>query len=94
MELPYEGDIKAKISSEMQAADQVQRLENLQSCLRKAFKEVTLNNRNSHLKNKAYYDRRAKERKFEVNDKVYLFNPAKAGRCNIFRPFWLKVHLW
>jgi hypothetical protein len=89
MQLLNEGDLKAKISPEIQAADQVQKLENLQSCVQKAYKEVRSNNRNSHLKNKSYYDRKAKERKFEVGDQVYLFNQAKKpGRCNKFRPFW------
>jgi len=46
-------------------------------------------NRKTHQKNKAYYDKKAKERKFEVHDKVYLFCPArKPGRCHKFRSFW------
>jgi hypothetical protein len=88
MVLPKEGDLKAKVSSKIQDADQVQRLENLNSCLRKAYKEVRLNNPKAHQKNKACYDKKAKERKFEVNDKVYLFCPArKPGRCSKFRSF-------
>jgi len=48
-----------------------------------------LNNRKSNQKKKAYYDKKANERKFEVNDKVYLFCPArKPGRCHKFRSFW------
>ena len=40
----------------------------------------------AHQKDKAYYDKKAKERKFEVNDKVYLFCPARRpGRCHKFR---------
>jgi hypothetical protein len=40
----------------------------------------------AHQKNKAYYDKKAKERKCEVNDKVYLFCPVrKPGRCHKFR---------
>jgi hypothetical protein len=36
-----------------------------------------------------YYDKTAKERKIEVNDKVYLFCPArKSGGCRKFRSFW------
>jgi len=89
MVLPNEGDIKAKISPEVQNVDQVQRLENLKYSLLRAYKDVRLNNRKSHQKNKAYYDKKAKERKFEVNDKVLLFSPAKkAGRCHKFRLFW------
>ena len=89
MVLPNEGDLKAKISSHMQDVDQVQKLDNLKSSLLKAYKEVRLNNRKAHQKNKAYYDKKAKERKFEVHDKVYLFCPArKPGRCHKFRSFW------
>ena len=89
MVLPNEGDLKAKISHDIQDVDQVKRLENLKSSLKKAYKEVRLNNQKAHQKNKAYYDKKAKERKFEVNDKVYLFCPArKPGRCHKFRSFW------
>ena len=57
--------------------------------LRKAYKEVRLNNRKAHQKNKSYYDKKAKERMFDVHDKVYLFCPArKPGRCHNFRSFW------
>jgi len=87
--LPNEGDLKVKMSSHIQDVDQVQRLENLKSSLLEAYKEVGLNNRKAHQKNKAYYDKKAKERKFEVHDKVYLFCPArKPGRCHKFRSFW------
>ena len=93
MVLPNEGDLKAKISPDVRDVDQVQRLENLKSNLLKAYKEVRLNNRKSHQKNKTYYDKKAKERKFEVHDKVYLFCPArKPGRCHKFRSF-LQGHL-
>jgi len=61
----------------------------LKSSLLKAYKEVRLNNQRAHQKNKAYYDKKAKERKLEVHDKVYLFCPArKPGRCHKFRSFW------
>jgi hypothetical protein len=89
MVLPNVGDLKAKISSDMQDADQIQRLENLKSSLLKAYKEVRLNNQKSHQKNKVYYDKKATERKFGVNDKVYLFCPAKKpGKCQKFRSYW------
>jgi len=85
MVLPNEGDIKVKLSPEVQDVDRVQGLENLKSCLLKAYKEVRLRNRKSRQKNKAYYDKKAKERKFEVHDKVYLFCPAREpGRCHKF----------
>jgi transposase InsO family protein len=89
MVLPNEGDLKARVSPGIQDVNQVQRLENLKSSLRKAYKEVRINNRKMHQKNKAYYDKKAKKRTFEVNDKVFLFCPArKPGRCHKFRPFW------
>jgi len=73
MILPNEGDLKAKISPEIHDVDLVQRLEYLTASLRKAYKVVRLNNRKAHQKNKAYYDKKAKERNFEVHDKVYFF---------------------
>jgi hypothetical protein len=57
-------DLKPKISPDIQYVDQVQRLENLKSSLMKAYKEVRPNNRKAHQKNKAYYDKKAKERTF------------------------------
>jgi len=89
MVLPNEGNLKAKFSPHIQDVDQVQRLENLKFRLLKTYKEVRLNNRKAHQKKKAYYDKKAKERKFEVHDNVYLFCPAKKpGRCHNFRSFW------
>ena len=89
MVLPSEGDLKARIPHDIQDVDQVKRLENLKSSLKKAYKEVRLNNQKAHQKNKAYYDKKAKERKFEVNDKVYLFCSArKPGRFHKFISFW------
>ena len=63
MVLPNERDLKAKISPDIRDVDQAQRLENLKSSLLKAYKEVRLNNRKAHQKNKAYYDKKTKERK-------------------------------
>jgi len=89
MVLPNDGDLKAKISPDIWDIDQVQRLENLKSSLLKAYKEGRLNYQKAHQKIKAYYDKKAKERKFEVLDKVYLFCPArKPGRCHKFGLFW------
>jgi hypothetical protein len=53
MVLSKEGGLKAKISPDIQNVDQVQRPENLKSSLKKAYKEVRLNNRKAHQKNKA-----------------------------------------
>ena len=77
MVLPNEGDLKAKISPDIQDVDQVQIFENLKSSLLKSYKIVRLNNRKTRQKNKASYDKKAKEKKFEVNNKVYLFCPAR-----------------
>jgi len=89
MVLQNEGDLKTKISPDIQDVDQVQILEILKSSLLKASKEVRLNNWKAHLKNKAHYDKKAKERKFKIHDKIYLFCTArKPGRCHKFRSFW------
>jgi hypothetical protein len=89
MLLPNVGDLKAKVSSNSQDVDQTQRLENLKSSLLRPYKAVRLNNRKSHQENKVYYDKKAKERKFEVYDEVYLFCPAKKpGKCQKFRSYW------
>jgi len=73
MVLPNEGDLKAKISHDIQDVDHVQRLENLKSSLLKGYKEVRLNNWKAHQKNKACYNKKSKERKSEVHDKVICF---------------------
>lgn len=74
MVLPNEWDLKAKVSPGIQDVDQVQRLDNLNSSLMRAYKEVRINNRKMYQKNKAYYDK-AKKRTFEVNDKAFLILP-------------------
>jgi hypothetical protein len=72
MVLPNQGDLKAKVSYDIQDVDQVKRLENLKSSLKKAYKDVMLNNQKAHQKNKAYYDKKAKERKFKVYDSLFV----------------------
>ena len=89
MVVPNEGKLKAKISPDIQDADQVQGLGKLKSSLIKAYKEVGVKNRTAQQKNKADCNKKAKERKFEVNDKVYLFCLIREpGRCHKFRSFW------
>jgi hypothetical protein len=89
MNLPAEEDLKAQTPEQEQNFEHAQRLENLKFSLREAYKAVGINSRRSHDKNKEIYDRKAKERKFEVNDIVYLFCPArKEGGCQKFRKFW------
>jgi hypothetical protein len=43
-------------------------LGNLKSSLIKAYKEVRLDNKRAQQKNKADYNKKAEERKFEIND--------------------------
>jgi hypothetical protein len=51
-------------------------LENLKTTLRTAYELVAKANRKSHQTNKQYYDQRAKTLHFNVNEWVYLYNPA------------------
>jgi hypothetical protein len=74
MPLPTNKYLKAKISKENPSHSQ--RLENLNASLSSAYKLVRGANSGSHQNNKEYNDRKAKFRKFEVNDLVYLYNPA------------------
>jgi hypothetical protein len=74
MVLPNSNDLKAKISK--QDPSHAQRLENLKSSLKLAYKSVAQANRNSHLNNKRLYDREAKLRSLEVGEHVYLYVPA------------------
>ena len=41
-----------------------------------SYNLVAKANKKSHAHNKRYYDRRTKQRKFSINDLVYLYNPA------------------
>ena len=51
------------------STDLDQRIENLKASLR-AYKEVRKSNRKAHQNNKKFYDRKAKERRFAVDDCV------------------------
>jgi hypothetical protein len=73
MNLPTTEDLKAKISQDVQSTDQVQRLENLMSSLAKAYEAVRRNSRKSHQVNKCWYDRKAKDRQFEVSRRSGVF---------------------
>jgi hypothetical protein len=88
MILPTTQD-KTKLSPEVKGTDYAGRLENLKSSLKSAYKTVRQNIRKSHASNKQYYDLRAKERNFKVDDVVYLYSSAtKPGECRKFRKFW------
>jgi hypothetical protein len=81
--LPSNGNLKARLPKDH--TDEDQRLENLKSNLRLAYNLAAKANRKSHLNNKRLYDRRAKPREFEVQDLVYLYNPAlKSGLTRKF----------
>jgi hypothetical protein len=50
--------------------------------LKKAYEIVKRNNQQSYSQNKKYYDKKAKERKLNIDDIVYIFSPArKPGIC-------------
>jgi len=88
MALPNSDNLKAKLSKEKENLDQGCRLENLNSSLQLAYKAVKKANRQSHLNNKRLYDRKAKLRSFQLEDIVYLYNPArKPGKCFKFHKF-------
>jgi hypothetical protein len=90
MNLPTEDDLRVKLSPEVQNSDYAHRMENLKSSLRKAYEVVWESNKKSHHTNKLRYDKKTKERLFEVGDIVYLFCPArKPGKCQKFRKPWL-----
>ena len=60
-------------------------LENLKSTLKTAYKSVRENNDKSHVINKMYFDRRAKERNLKAGDILYLFSRAeKPGQSSKF----------
>jgi hypothetical protein len=80
-------DLKARVTEENLAHKR--RLENLKTSLKSAYKTVAKANRSSHQNNKKLYDRKAKTRKFEVEELVYLYNPAtKPGRSRKFYRPW------
>ena len=87
MVLPNSSDLKAKVSKKNPTHEQ--RLENLKASLKLAYKSVARNNRSSHWRNKKLYDRKAKQRRFETEDLVYLYNPAiKPGLSRKFSKPW------
>jgi len=79
--------LKAKFPQDNPSHEQ--RLENLKSNLKLAYKLVAKANRKSHQRNKQYYDLKAKPRKFTVNELVYLYNPAtKPSLTRNFSKLW------
>jgi len=87
MTLPNSDSLKAQFPQDNPSHEQ--RLENLKSNLRLAYRLVAKANRKSHQRNKRYYDRKAKPWKFTVNELVYLYNPAtKPGLTRKFSKLW------
>ena len=87
MVLPSHDDLKARVTGEN--LDHKHRLENLKTSLKTAYKTVAKANRSSYQNNKKLYDRKANTRKFEVEELVYLYNPAmKPGRSRKFYRPW------
>jgi len=74
MPLPTNENLNAKDSQENPSHSQ--RLENLKASIRSAYKLVRGAKRRSRQINKEYYNRKAKFKKFEVKDLVYLYNSA------------------
>jgi len=64
MVLPSTDNLKARLRKDNTENDQ--RLENLKSNLRLAYKLAAKANRKSHQNNKRLYDRKAKPREFEI----------------------------
>jgi len=93
MALSNSDNLEAKLPKEKENFDQDRRLENLKHSLQRAYKSVKKTNRQSHLKNKRLYDRKAKLRSFQSEDIVYLYNPArKHTKCFNFYKFWTGRH--
>ena len=89
MSLPNSENLKPKLPADKENTAVDSRLENLKSRLRLTLESVKKANEQSHLKNKQYYDKKAKRRNFQLGDKVYLYNPApKLGKCFQFHKFW------
>jgi hypothetical protein len=87
MEIPNNGNLKTRISSEN--LSQKRSLENLKASLNLAYKLVAKASRKAHQNNKRLYDRRAKVRNFEKNDLFYLYNPSKKpGLTRKFHKPW------
>jgi len=88
MVLPSTENLKAHLPKDNTDVDQG--LENLKSNLRLAYKLAAKTNRKSHLNNKRLYDRKAKSQESEVQDLVYLYNPAlKPGLTRKFAKPWI-----
>jgi len=69
MSLPNSENLKPKLPADKENTAVVCRLENLKSSLRNAYESVKKANKQSHLKNKQYYDKKNKQRNFQLGGK-------------------------
>ena len=87
METPSNDNLKARVATGN--LDHDRRLENLRKSLKSAYKLAARANQKSQQINKRLYDRKAKERNFNVGDLVYLYSPArKPGLSKKFYRPW------
>jgi hypothetical protein len=87
MPLSSSDNLKASVSREN--PDHYHKLQNLKASVKSAYKCVREANKKAHQNNKRLYDRKAKFRKFEIGDLVYLYNPTmKCGLSKKFRKSW------
>jgi outer membrane murein-binding lipoprotein Lpp len=87
METSNNDNLKARVATDN--PDLNRRLENLKEKLKTAYKLAAKANQRTHQANKRLYDRKAKERHFNVGDMVYLYNPTVTpGLTRNFRRPW------
>jgi len=88
MVLPSTENLKTRLPKDNM--DEDQRLGNMKSNLRLAYRLATKANRKSHLNNKRLFDRKTKSRESEIQDLVYLYNPSlKPGLTRKFVKPWI-----
>jgi hypothetical protein len=84
---PSNQNLRPKVRKANVSCDE--RIENLKSCLRQAYKATAGESRKAQQTNKRLYNKRAKWRTFEPGDFVYLFCPArKPGLSRKFNYPW------
>ena len=93
MEIPGNDVLKARVVTEN--PDLNRRLESLKANLKTAYKLAAEANRKTQKANNRLYDRKAKERHFNIGDMVYLYRPAiKSGLTRKFhRPWKVRIRL-
>jgi len=85
--IPSHEDLKSRVTGEN--LDHNRRLENLETSLKTGNNAVAKANRISHQNDKKLYGRKTKARNFDVEELVYVYNPAmKPGRSRKFYRSW------